>query len=371
MEKKKRCWLGLSLVPGLGPVTLSRMLEVEPDPERIWNAGEGRLKKLTGDGDLAGAVVSTREEVDLEARLQELEDAGLKFVTPADEGYPLALKEIYDPPPVLYIKGSLEAEFPGVALVGSRRSTRYGEKVAFELACELVKRGVVIVSGLALGIDRNSHLGAIKCGGRTVGVLGSGHDFNYPYQNSDLYRQIPDRGAVISEFWLDMPPRAGNFPRRNRIISGLCQGVVVVEAAERSGALITANLALDQNRQVFAVPGNIDRPNSVGCNNLIREGAVPVTSAADIISHLYSQLESAEGEESVIIPPDLTPLEKEIIRIFNRERELVLEELISLTGREAGEISTVLLKLEMKGLLSRRAGGKYYFEGLQTLLKPI
>ncbi len=371
MKKNKIYWLGLSLVEGLGPIRLSKALSLEPDPRAIWQASPNRLKILFSEKDVVESLIKTREKIDLKARMEILNERGLKLICREDDSYPGLLDEIYDPPPVLIVKGELPAEFPAVAIVGSRRSTRYGEKAANQLSRELGSRGIVVVSGMAEGIDRQAHVGAMEDGGKTVAVLGCGHNFCYPNKNSDIFKKIPLNGAVISEFWLDARPQAGNFPRRNRIISGLSQGTVVVEAAKRSGALITSGLALDQNREVFAVPGNIDRPTSKGCNDLLCQGAIPVTSADDIITHLYSYIEEKNEDKTVIIPPDFSPLEREIIKLFNRERELGLEELISFTGREAGELSSILLNLEVRGVITRLSGQKYYFEGLQTLLKPI
>ncbi len=371
MENNKKYWLGLSLVPGLGPVTLSRVLEKEPDPGKIWMAAGQKLRQLFTDKSVRKSLVKIREEIDLNTRLEELADRDIELITREEDNYPAALQEIYDPPPVLFVRGEIFANFPAVAIVGSRKSTRYGEKIAYQLAEELARYNITVISGMAEGIDREAHLGTLAGKSRTIAVLGSGHDYCYPYKNRDIFAKIPAQGAVISEFWLDKKPVAGNFPRRNRLISGMSQGVIVVEAARRSGALITAELALEQNREVFAVPGNIDRPSSEGCNNLLLEGAIPVTSASDVISQLYNQAAVENEEEKVVIPPDFTPLEKKIIKIFNRERELTLEELISLTDREPGELNSVLLKLEVREILTRRAGQKYYFEGLQNLLKPI
>ncbi len=371
MENNKKYWLGLSLVPGLGPVTLSKALQLEPDPKKIWLAAEKKLQHLLGKAKLKESLCETRENLDLETRLAELEEKNIKIITREDEKFPAALREIYDPPPVLFVKGEIFANFPAVAIVGSRKSTRYGEKVSFRLAEELARYNITVISGMAEGIDRQAHLGALAGKSRTIAVLGSGHNYCYPYKNRDIFDRIPGQGAVISEFWLDKKPTAGSFPRRNRIISGMSQGVIVVEAARESGALITANLALEQNREIFAVPGNIDRPNSEGCNNLLVEGAIPVTDAGDIISHLFHEVTVENEDKKVVIPPDFTPLEKKIIKIFNRERELTLEELISLTDREAGELNSLLLKLEVREIITRRSGQKYYFEGLQNLLKPI
>ncbi len=374
MANKKKYWLGLALVSGLGPVQLSKALKIEEDPARIWRASRKKLKYLIDNSEAVENLIKLRENLDLEEKLKIIKAKKVDLIARDEADYPEALLEIHDPPPLLFVRGKISASFPAVAVVGSRKSTGYGEKVARELAGGLAMRNIVVVSGMAHGIDREAHLGALNEGGRTIAVLGSGHDHCYPRQNRDIFNRIPGQGAVISEFPPDVSPRAGNFPRRNRIISGMSQGVVVVEAAEKSGALITAGLGLDQNRDVLAVPGNIDRASSRGCNDLLRQGAVPVTCPEDIINHLYSEFaggSKSEKEESVIIPPAFSPLEKRIIGIFNRERELTLEELIAITGREAGELSSLLVKFEVKGIITRRAGQKYCFEGLQSLLKPI
>jgi len=396
--------LGLSLVPGLGPIYLKKALQFEPDPEKLWRSSSSRLASIFGHH-LAGKIAETRKEVDLDQKISELAEKNIQVVSFADPRYPGLLLEIPDPPPILFYQGSIHPAKPAVAIVGSRKATGYGKKITKMLARELAYRGIIIVSGLALGIDRAAHEGALDAGGESWAVLGSGLDYQYPPENQDLYQELPESGALISEFPPEIKPQPGNFPRRNRIISGLCQGVVVVEAADKSGSLITASLALDQNRQVLAVPGNIDRLNSRGTNNLIKEGAMPVTSTEDIISYLYqlysvnhnskfsqnnsqgrqsvnpirqnggsgnSEPDSAPfSTKSVIIPPDLSPAEKKILDIFTREIELTMNELQELTDIGAVGISVALINLEVAGVIEKGEGEKYYFKGLQNLLEPI
>jgi len=428
-------WLGLSLVPGLGPVYLKKALEIESNPEKLWLGSARRLEYFFGQR-LAGKIIEIRNEIDLEQKMAELDKKNIKVISFTDPGYPGILLEIADPPPILFYRGSIHPGKPAVAIVGSRRATGYGKRTTKMLAEQLASRGIVIVSGLALGIDRAAHEGALDAGGESWAVLGSGLDYQYPSENVDLYYRLPERGALISEFPPEIEPQPGNFPRRNRIISGLCQGVVVVEAARKSGSLITAGLALDQNRHVLAVPGNIDRIYSQGTNNLIKEGAMLVTSAEDIISYLYqlysvdektrrkdpgnhcnqskqnnqskqsnqskqkdsdninaadnpkikpnpdnSQTSTASkktGSTSasisttgVIIPPDLTPAEKKILNIFTREVELTTSELQELTDIGAVGINVALINLEVTGVIGKGEGEKYYFKGLQNLLEPI
>ncbi len=287
-------WLGLSLVPGLGPIYLKKALEIESNPEKLWLGSVERLRHIFGQR-LADKISEIRNDIDLEQKMAELDRKNIKVISFTDPGYPGILLEIADPPPILFYRGSIHPGKPAVAIVGSRKATGYGIRTTRMLAQELASRGIVIVSGLALGIDRAAHEGALDVEGESWAVLGSGLDYQYPSENLDLYHRLPKQGAIISEFPPEIEPQPGNFPRRNRIISGLCQGVVVVEAARKSGSLITASLALDQNRHVLAVPGNIDRIYSQGTNNLIKEGAMLVTSAEDIISYLY-QLYRVEGK---------------------------------------------------------------------------
>lgn len=371
--QEKYYWVGLSRLNGLGPVSIAKLLKYYHTSANIWNhLNENILLKLEGIGPKsAKKILLQKEKVNLRESYKYLKKRNIKTLIIDDKNYPEILKKIYDPPPVLYYKGKeINKNMTALAIVGSRRSTVYGKKVAKRLAYKLAIRGITIVSGMATGIDSYGHLGSLQAGGNTIAVLGSGLDYIYPEENKELYSKIINNGTVISEFYPDIEPLKSNFPRRNRIISGLCRGVIVVEAAGRSGSLITANLALEQNREVFAVPGNIDSVQSKGCNNLIKEGACMVTSAKDILDELFLYNDSNYNEEQVVMP-GLDSKEENIIELFKKNSKLTVDDIIEISDFDVNEINSILLKLELKGIIEKIPGKKYYFKGLQNLLKPI
>jgi len=292
--EEKRCLLALNMVEGLGSVKISQLLEHFNKAANIFGAQAEELERVFGIGaKIAGRIKNFDWQVlDKELKLIKKHDIGV--VTIAESDYPESLKQISDPPPVLYFKGSILSGGFNFAIVGSRRASYYGISVAEKFAQQLAALGIVIVSGMARGIDTASHKGALKAKGATLAVLGSGLLNIYPPENKLLAEKIAKSGAVISEFPLNTPPLRENFPRRNRIVSGLSRGVLVVEAAERSGALITADLALDQGRDVFAVPGEVDSPTSLGANYLIKQGAKLVNSIEDILEEYRLSPESME-----------------------------------------------------------------------------
>ncbi len=267
--------------------------------------------------------------------------------------YPDELKNIYHPPESLYLKGlSLDSLQPRVAIVGSRKCTAYGRAVAAELAQDLAALGVVVVSGLAKGIDTAAHQGALKAG-KTISVLGCGFDYVYPKENKNLYQQIPKQGTIITEFPADTPPISQNFPGRNRIISGLSLGVIIVEAALKSGALITADFALEQNKEVMVVPGHIKSPNSMGCHELIKAGAALVTTADDVLDNLG--LEPAVSQKDVKIK--LSSLELSLLQKLEYE-PLHVDVLAATAGESVSKIAGILLQLEIKGYVRKEIGGR-------------
>ena len=277
-----------------------------------------------------------------------------------DEGYPTNLKYIYDPPPALYIKGNIiPQDNIAIAIVGSRQASYYGLKNAQELAFELAAKGITIISGLARGVDSAAHRGALKAKGRTIAVLGSGLNMIYPVENKGLAEEISQNGAVISEFSQDTPPHRQNFPRRNRIISGLSLGVLVVEAAKRSGALITVGFALEQGREVFALPGKIDSFTSQGTHDLIKQGAKLVESTEDIIEELEplrsSQTNQTRSESKTKIEPNLPEEEKQVYSCLSCE-PLHIDELAQKVNLSYGRLLTCLLKLEYKKLVKELPG---------------
>ncbi|MFW5971987.1 MAG: DNA-processing protein DprA [Bacillota bacterium] len=378
--KEKYFMLALSTISGLGSVRMNKLIRFFGDARSIWNADENDLRKVSGIGSLAKKIVKQRLNINIKKLVEVLKEKDINYITLNDEKYPENLKNIYDPPPVLFYKGVLNFDYPAVSIIGSRRSTTYGRKTAERLAYELSERGITIISGMARGIDTQAHLGALKAKGRTFAVLGSGLDVIYPPENKELFQEIQENGLVLSEYPPGVDPLPGNFPQRNRIISGLSRGILVIEAARRSGSLITANLALEQGRELFALPGNINRPQSQGTNKLIRDGAVMVTSVDDIVEELYlyknsetNKTANKTGNDKKLKThyPELSVKEQKIINLFQNETELTIEQIIDLSNEKAGKINTILLKLELKGIISRSAGKKYSFLGLQSLLKPL
>jgi len=285
MDSFKKDLVLLNMVQDIGYIRLKALLDEFKEPGGILRASLDKLLSVKGIGPaIAQAVKNAGSDHDIDKEIILINKAGAEVLTVFDEGYPENLKNIYDPPVVLYIKGSFKKEDElSVSIVGSRKCTYYGMNMADKIAEQLASAGVTVVSGFARGIDTSAHKGALKAKGRTIAVLGSGLDNIYPVENKPLVEKIIKNGALISEFPMSMPPNKNNFPRRNRLISGLSRAVLVVEAANRSGALITADFALEQGRDVFAVPGTADRLLSMGTNSLIKQGAKLVDSAEDIL----------------------------------------------------------------------------------------
>jgi len=308
------------------------------------------------------------ESGDFERELDQCSQKGIHLISVLDPDYPKRLASIYDPPLVLYVKGTLVPEDEAAtAIVGTRHPTLYGRRIACRFARELAARGATIVSGMARGIDSESHQGALQAEGRTIAVLGSGLDVIYPKENAALFERITEHGAVVSEFPLGMKPLAFNFPLRNRIISGLSMGVLVVEASERSGSLITAACALDEGREVYAVPGLIDSVTSCGTNQLIQKGAKLILSPDDILEDLAPQIRSSVREWQLNTPqlpsaqdrPRESHPEEEIILKLLRQRSLAFDEILMLAGDDPAVLSGKLTALELEGKVRRELGGRY------------
>ncbi|QTL98437.1 DNA-protecting protein DprA [Iocasia frigidifontis] len=367
--EERNCCLGLSIIKGLGSIRIAKLLKHFGSPLRVWQADERELAVVEGIGSLAAEIVKQRDKIKFEKVLQRIRSLNINFITINDQAYPVSLKNIYDPPPVLFYKGEYILDESCVAIVGSRKSTSYGRKIAEKMGYELAQKGITVVSGMARGIDTHGHLGSLKAKGKTIAVLGSGLDIIYPPENNELFNEIQHRGMVISEFPPGTKPLSGNFPQRNRIISGLSKGVLVVEASSRSGSLITASLALEQGRELFAIPGNINRTQSEGTNKLIKEGAKLVSSVNDILEELFIYSEIEEHNQTAY--PELSADEEDVVKILQEEAELDINQLIEMTEKSPAVINTILLKLELKGIISREAGNKYIFLGLQNLLKPL
>ena len=287
MVNEKAYWIALSSVNGIGPARFATLLEAFGSAHAVWTESVERLAAAKLDTRTLKNLLSARDEIDPELRWLRLQQTGVTCLTWDDRDYPQALRQTDSAPPVLYVDGALdEADRLAVAIVGTRRASSYGREIAHQLATELARNGITVVSGLALGIDTVAHTAALRAGGRTLSVLGSGVDQIYPTQNRGLAQEIRQKGAIISEYWLGTRPEAMNFPPRNRIISGLSQAIVIVEAGERSGALITATFAAEQGREVFAIPGSILHPGSLGCNRLIQQGATPLLSVDDVLDQI-------------------------------------------------------------------------------------
>lgn len=345
------------MVPQIGPTRFRRLLEVFGEPEAAWRASPLELTRAGLDRRAIEGILRLRRTADPQAVLERLGRQGVRLLTIRDPGYPELLREVHDPPPVLYIKGELLAgDRWAVAVVGTRRVTSYGRQVVERLVGELARAGLTIVSGLARGVDGVAHRVALDAGGRTIAVLGSGLDRIYPAEHSALARDIAASGAVVSEFPLGTPPDALNFPRRNRIISGLAMGTLVIEAGETSGALITADFALEQGREVFAVPGSILSAASAGPNRLIQEGAKLVTCAQDILEEL--NISAAAQQEAVreALPENET--EALLLQLMGSEPQHI-DELGRAAGLPAAEVSSTLTLMELKGLV-RQVGGMNY-----------
>ena len=359
----------LNDLPNIGPITLHRLLEqFGDDPRDILAADRRRLEAVRGVGpETSAALVNWRTHFDLSREEARLVQAEATFITARDEGYPKLLKEINDPPIGLYRKGAYLFEQPCIAVVGSRRTTLYGQAVAKKLGAQLAQLGFCVVSGLARGIDTAAHEGALSVGGRTAAVLGCGLDIVYPPENLDLYRRIVETGAVLSEFPFGRKADKQSFPMRNRVVSGISEGVVVVESDVQGGAMITARFAGEQGRLIFAVPGRIDQATSHGCHQLIRDGATLLSSVDDILNEL-SYLDglrpraiTAEGEASVLeqLMPQLSEVEQKVVAAFGGGGRLGVDALTAATGLGAPAVAAALMGLELKKLVAKRADGTY------------
>ncbi len=360
----RKYWVGLSLIPGIGSVLVKRLLDHFGSPEKVWQANKAELCHIHSIGEkTAASIIKTRDELDLDKFLYQCRTAEINIVTQNDPDFPFNLKEIYDPPPVIYYRGELRKEdFQSIAIVGSRKMTTYGGRITRKLARELVEAGFTVVSGMALGVDGMAHQAALDAGGRTIAVLGSGVDYIYPKEHTDLYQRIITSGAVISTFPPTTLPEKSHFPARNRIISGLSLGTVVVEANTRSGSLITADQALEQNREVFAVPGSVFSPLSRGTNNLIQKGARLITSVQDIISELNGYIYETDAPQTLTSQTgcqyQLNMLQSKILSLLERG-EMSGDELVEELGLDMAEVNTQLFHLELLGAIIQAPGQKF------------
>ena len=362
----KLYWVWLSSIPGIGAVKSKKLLEHFQSPYNIWRAEEKQLIELDflTNRDVHN-LVSNKIKEDAKKHLENIFKNDIKILTINDQLYPPYLKHIYDPPVVLYVKGSLKKDEKYLAVVGSRRATSYGLSMAQTISRELTEYGITVVSGMARGVDSYAHKGVIGAGGRTIAVLGCGLDIVYPYENKNLMHSIIENGACISEYLPGTAPLAGNFPARNRIISGMSLGVIVIEAGERSGSLITADFALEQGREVFALPGNVCSLKSAGTNRLIKEGAKIITSIEDILEEININFSDENIEEFF----EKNILDEKFFRGLNQEERTVASclknepsniDLISKkTGFSVQLVSSILIMLELKGIVEQLPGKIY------------
>ena len=351
-------WLGFNIVKGIGPAKVQALLDYYGELSAAWAAPEEQLKRIGLDQRALKTLREARRTLDLDVELARIEAAGIQLLTWQMPEYPPYLLQTPTPPPLLYLSGEmLEVDQFAVAVVGTRRLTSYGRQVTKELVTGLVHSGVTVVSGLARGIDSVAHKTAVELDGRTLAVLGSGLDSIYPAEHRQLARQIAGgKGALISEYGLGVRPEAKNFPPRNRIISGLSLGVVVVEAGERSGALITTNFALEQNREVFAVPGNVNSPVSKGPNKLIQQGAKLVMSVDDVLEELNLRMVVEHTAVQLALPGSD---EEMALYTHLSAQPIHIDELRRATGLSSSEVSSTLTLMELKGMVQQVGGMNY------------
>ena len=371
----REAYIALNMIDGVGPIRLRALRDRFGTPEAILSAPKQELMRVEGVGEeVARSIAGWREQIDLDAELQRIEAGNVRVVTCEDPEYPKNLREIYDPPLVLYVKGTLkEGETLAIGVVGSRRTTLYGQDMARKLAFQLARLGVTVVSGLARGIDTAAHNGALQAKGRTVAVIGCGIDVMYPAENKKLADDIVEKGgAVVTEFPFGVKPDKQNFPMRNRIISGWSLGVVVVEANQKSGALITAAQAAEQGRQVFAVPGRADSILSRGTNKLIKDGAKLTEDVEDVLSEFEYLLpkQTVERTEAGAAVRGIKPalkfsdMEEKVMAQVSRE-ETAIDDIIRTSGLTSAAVSATLLGLEMKRVV-RQLPGKLYVRNLSA-----
>lgn len=348
------------MVKGLGPRRLTALVDYFGSAGDVWQAPEKEILSVPGiPPNVAADLLAKRKTLDPVKEMQRLCNLGIQVVSLEDAGYPSALKQIYDPPRVIYLRGNAEVlQRPMIAVVGARKATYYGLVVAEKLARGLTEAGLCIVSGMARGIDTAAHKGALSVFKPTVAVLGCGVDIVYPRENKKIMTDIIEKGVIISEFPPGTSPAAGNFPQRNRIISGLSKGVIVIEAAEKSGSLITADFALEQGREVFAVPGLITNRLNRGAHRLLKQGAKLVEEINDILDELGVDFVSDNMFQENNSVENLTPKEKKVYNIISDE-PLNTDSIIDHTGFNSPDVLSILLRMEIKGLIKQLPGQRY------------
>jgi len=366
-------WLALALTPGLGARMAGKLLNEFGSPDAIFHASLTALEAQRLPAAVAQAIHTRQPLSDAAKELALVQAAGCRLLTWDEPEYPRRLREIYDPPTLLYVRGNVELLGRHlISIVGARRPTPYGNQMAERLARDLAARGLVITSGLARGIDSCAHRGALSAaGGATIGVLGCGIDVVYPKENKKIFAEMEERGAIISEFPMGTFPAPQNFPIRNRIIAGMALGVVVVEGAQYSGSLITARLAMEFGREVFGVPGNATQPSSFGPNQLIKQGAKLVTGWEDVVEELPTPVraellpvEAASAEErATLVEQDLAPGERPLYELLSLDESRHVDDLVELSGLTSSEVLAALFDLELKGVV-RQLPGKQFLKVL-------
>ncbi len=349
-------WIALRQIPQVGPVRIRMLLDHFGAISTAWAAAAPELREVL-PASLVEEMHALRDKTDIAELYSRTTQNGVRVTCLVDDDYPALLKEVPSPPPVLYYRGQLvETDHAAVAIVGTRKVTAYGREMAHRIASDLAKAGVTIISGLALGVDGVAHRAALDAGGRTIAVLGSGIDVIYPGAHRDLARKIEAQGAVVTDYPPGTQPDRFNFPPRNRIISGLSRGVVVIEAPERSGALITVDFAAEQGRDAFAVPGPVHAPASAGCLRILREGATLVRSADDVLEDLH--IRKLHREETSPPPVALSDDERRLLAVLSSQ-PLHLDDIAEALSKSVGEVSGELMMLELQGHV-HSAGGGYY-----------
>ncbi len=363
---EREALIALNMVEHVGPVRVRQLLEHFGEAPAILKASKSQLLQVRGIGEeVAESIRNWEKKVDLKGELNRIQQYGCEVLIQSDDLYPELLKQIYDPPFVLYVKGKLsDKDKNPVAMVGSRMTTSYGMEVARKLAYQLAYVGVTVVSGGARGIDTSAHQGALNAKGRTIAVLGTGINVVFPVENAELFERIAANGALMTQFPFNRKGDVQSFPIRNRIVAGMTLGTVVVEANLTSGSLITANMAVEYGRQVFAVPGRIDSPRSKGCHELIKKGAKLCEGAEDVLSefeYLFPPSNRPESPAQTGTLPSLTLSENErvVYDALNAEDELSIDEVIRKSGLPSSAASVALLSLEMKRLV-RQLPGKMF-----------
>lgn len=369
VAEEQAYWLAWSQVSGVGPSRIMRMFQHFGSLKTAWEASFTELCEVDGLGELTSAAFQTsRAAIDPIALFAQHAQKNGQFWTPADANYPRLLLEIPDPPPLLYYRGEVDWQEnqglrPAIALVGTRSPTNYGKRWTERLTEVLVKAGFTIVSGLAQGIDTVAHQTCLEFGGRTIGVMGTGVNRIYPLSNRDLARRILTSGLVLSEYPADTPPDRNHFPNRNRIIAGLCRATLVLEAGEKSGALITARMANDYGRDVYALPGSLDYPESAGCLNLINRGAQIILGENHLLDLLgqLPQMDEPVAQLSLLPPeppPELPPELQQVFQVVPREASS-LDWLVETTGMATANVLSALVQLEIMGLVTQMPGMRY------------